>query len=77
MPYFNLFDYSAILCSCQAHIFFLYYFAYEEIKMAEAQKKIQKKRADIRFEREAKALQKNLEKRKKQQKARDALKQKS
>ena len=42
--------------------------------MAEAKKKIQKKRADIRFEREAKALQKNLEKRKKQQKARDALK---
>lgn len=42
--------------------------------MAETSKKENKKRAEIRFEREAKALQKNLEKRKKQQKARDALK---
>ena len=33
-----------------------------------------KKRYEIRFEREAKALQKNLEKRKKQQAARDKLK---
>lgn len=31
-------------------------------------------RADIRFEREAKALQKNLEKRKQQQKKREELK---
>ncbi len=42
--------------------------------MVETQKKENKKRAEIRFEREAKALQKNLEKRKKQQKARDELK---
>lgn len=34
----------------------------------------QKKRQDLRFEREAKALQKNLEKRKQQQKQREALK---
>lgn len=33
-----------------------------------------KKRGELRFEREAKALQKNLEKRKKQQKARAELK---
>lgn len=32
------------------------------------------KRKDIRFEKEAKALQKNLEKRKKQQKEREELK---
>ena len=42
--------------------------------MSETQKKENKKRAELRFEREAKALQKNLEKRKKQQKARDELK---
>ena len=36
-----------------------------------------KKRQDLRFEREAKALKKNLEKRKLQQKKRDELKQKS
>lgn len=42
--------------------------------MVETKKKENKKRAEIRFEREAKALQKNLEKRKKQQKARDELK---
>lgn len=42
--------------------------------MSEIQKKENKKRAELRFEREAKALQKNLEKRKKQQKARDELK---
>lgn len=34
-----------------------------------------KKRSDIRFEKEAKALQKNLLKRKKQQEAREKLKQ--
>ncbi|MBO5443462.1 MAG: hypothetical protein J6A33_06715 [Alphaproteobacteria bacterium] len=34
-----------------------------------------KKRSDIRFEKEAKALQKNLAKRKKQQEAREKLKQ--
>lgn len=45
-----------------------------ENKMAETPKKENKKRSEIRFEREAKALQKNLEKRKKQQKARDELK---
>lgn len=33
-----------------------------------------KKRPEIRFDREAKALQKNLEKRKKQQQAREELK---
>lgn len=33
-----------------------------------------KKRDEIRFEREAKALQRNLEKRKKQQQAREELK---
>ncbi len=37
----------------------------------------QKKRQDLRFEREAQALKKNLEKRKLQQKKRDELKQKS
>lgn len=42
--------------------------------MSETPKKENKKRAELRFEREAKALQKNLEKRKKQQKARDELK---
>lgn len=42
--------------------------------MADSQKKENKKHAELRFEREAKALQKNLEKRKKQQKARDELK---
>lgn len=36
--------------------------------------KMQKKRQDIRFEKEAKALQKNLEKRKIQQKKREELK---
>ncbi len=44
--------------------------------MAEQQKKEIKKRSEIRFERESKALQKNLEKRKKQQKAREELKNK-
>ncbi len=34
-----------------------------------------KKRSDIRFEKEAKALQKNLTKRKKQQETREKLKQ--
>ncbi len=33
----------------------------------------QKKRSDIRFEKEAKALQKNMEKRKKQKEAREKL----
>ncbi len=42
--------------------------------MTENPEKKKKKRADLRFEREAKALQKNLEKRKKQQKAREKLK---
>ena len=42
--------------------------------MTESPKKIQKKRSELRFEREAKALQKNLEKRKKQQKSREELK---
>lgn len=42
--------------------------------MPEIEKNTPKKRGEIRFEREAKALQKNLEKRKKQQKAREALK---
>ena len=37
--------------------------------------KAEKPRYDQRFEREAKALQKNLEKRKQQQKKREALKQ--
>lgn len=37
----------------------------------------QKKRQDLRFEREANALKKNLEKRKQQQKKREELKQKS
>lgn len=41
------------------------------LKMAE---KKNKNRADLRFEREAKALQKNLEKRKLQQKKREELK---
>lgn len=36
--------------------------------------KIKKQRRDFRFEREAKALQKNLKKRKMQQEARDKLK---
>ncbi|MBO4294412.1 MAG: hypothetical protein J5896_03085 [Alphaproteobacteria bacterium] len=36
--------------------------------------KIKKQRRDFRFEREAKALQKNLKKRKIQQEARDKLK---
>lgn len=44
--------------------------------MADNIKKENKKRSEIRFEREAKALQKNLEKRKKQQKAREELKSK-
>lgn len=43
--------------------------------MSEVIKKAQKPRYDQRFEREAKALQKNLEKRKQQQKKREALKQ--
>ncbi len=42
--------------------------------MPEMKKQQNKKRAELRFESEAKALQKNLEKRKKQQKARDELK---
>lgn len=42
--------------------------------MTETPKKMQKKRSEIRFEREARALQKNLEKRKKQQQAREKLK---
>lgn len=42
--------------------------------MTETPKKTQKKRDEIRFDREAKALQKNLEKRKKQQLAREELK---
>lgn len=42
--------------------------------MAKTAEKPNKKRAELRFEREAKALQKNLEKRKKQQKAREELK---
>lgn len=42
--------------------------------MTEPVQKENKKRSELRFEREAKALQKNLEKRKKQQKARDELK---
>lgn len=36
-----------------------------------------KKREEIRFEKEAKALQKNLEKRKQQQQAREELKEKA
>jgi len=39
--------------------------------------KMQKKRQEIRFEKEAKALQKNLEKRKIQQKKREELKEKN
>ncbi len=42
--------------------------------MTETPKKMQKKRSEIRFEREARALQKNLEKRKKQQQSREKLK---
>lgn len=38
------------------------------------EKKTQKKRSDIRFDKEAKALQKNLAKRKKQQEEREKLK---
>jgi len=38
---------------------------------------MQKKRQEIRFEKEAKALQKNLEKRKIQQKKREELKEKN
>ena len=41
--------------------------------MTENPKKTHKKRSEVRFEREAKALQKNLEKRKKQQQAREAV----
>lgn len=37
---------------------------------------VKKKPAEIRFDKEAKALQKNLEKRKKQQKERETLKEK-
>lgn len=37
---------------------------------------VKKKPEEIRFEKEAKALQKNLEKRKKQQKERETLKEK-
>lgn len=37
---------------------------------------IKKRPAEIRFDKEAKALQKNLEKRKKQQKERETLKEK-
>ena len=43
--------------------------------MSKVSKKAQKPRSEERFEREAKALQKNLEKRKLQQKKREALKQ--
>lgn len=42
--------------------------------MTENPKQTHKKRSEVRFEREAKALQKNLEKRKKQQQAREELK---
>lgn len=42
--------------------------------MTETPQKTHKKRDEIRFDREAKALQKNLEKRKKQQQAREELK---
>lgn len=42
--------------------------------MTESPKPKRRDRSEIRFEREAKALQKNLEKRKKQQKAREELK---
>lgn len=45
--------------------------------MTQTEPKTQKKRSELRFEREAKALMKNLEKRKKQQKAREELKKKS
>ena len=41
-----------------------------------SQNGIKKKPEEIRFEKEAKALQKNLEKRKKQQKERETLKEK-
>ena len=44
---------------------------FERLKMAEVQKK---QRKDFRFEREAKALKKNLEKRKAQIEAREKLK---
>ena len=43
--------------------------------MSKDSQKTAKSRYDERFEREAKALQKNLEKRKQQQKKREALKQ--
>lgn len=43
-----------------------------EVKMTEQKQK--KGREEMRFDREAKALQKNLEKRKEQQKKRDKLK---
>lgn len=42
--------------------------------MTDSPKKNVKKHSELRFEREAKALQKNLEKRKKQQQAREMLK---
>lgn len=42
--------------------------------MTDSPKKNVKKRSELRFECEAKALQKNLEKRKKQQQAREMLK---
>ena len=45
--------------------------------MVDSSKTKNKPRSSLRFEREAKALQKNLEKRKKQQKARDELKKES
>ncbi len=44
--------------------------------MSEENKTVKKTRASLRFEREAKALQKNLQKRKKQQKELQALKDK-
>lgn len=45
-----------------------------EVEMTEV--KAKKGREEMRFDREAKALQKNLEKRKEQQKKRDELKKK-
>lgn len=45
--------------------------------MTDSPKKNVKKRSELRFEREAKALQKNLEKRKKQQQARGGMLKKS
>lgn len=44
-------------------------------RMSQSEKNVKKPRCDQRFEREAKALQKNLEKRKQQQKRREQLKQ--